>query len=109
MSERTDFHPYPLPQAYFDTVQITYRINGIDYRRCGYYGCQLESIETEWKTPSSNRRHIRKILGWTFEGFTYEKVGFFKRRIAWMLKDIRKNPRAGAIIASFYDNLTKAD
>jgi hypothetical protein len=100
--------PYPIPHAHIDTVYTTYRINDVDYRRTGYYGCQLESIER--KAPPRDTRYTRYILGWEFEVFTAERVGLFKWRITWSLLEVHRQPvrQAGALIESFYSDLREA-
>lgn len=88
-----------------DLVDRSYTINGVTYKWCGWFGCQLESVEWR-KPPQSWPERNRKLLGFDFEPFTVNRVGV-RWRITWCLTEIGKADLTGAnqLITAFRKEL----
>ena len=65
------------------TARAIFLLDGTEYRRSGYFGCQLESFE--WGVPAHGT--MRRILGFDMSVWSVERRLFRRSRICWALSD----------------------
>lgn len=83
--------------------KVIFVINGNQYTWCGWYGCQLKSIER--KFPAGTRR---SILETEFGIYSQVRVGLFDYETKWHMIDLSPNiTEANVQIYAFKDKLRK--
>ena len=86
-------------------IKTIHIIDGIQYEKHGWFGCQLKSVE--WKRPGlSCEDRERVIASCWFEVFSVRRI-WFKWEITWRmlgLEKLSKNKQNNAI-REFYNKL----
>lgn len=81
--------------------KLIYRIDGIDYERNGWFGCQIRSFER--KRPPAGT--CRKILDYYFYIYRTHRYGLFKFECCWTINTCGSLDEVNAKIRKLYEDL----